>query len=79
MTFALTLGRGIGRAAATVVHAACVSASYTGDFGKDVLEGTTTGYVDNAARLAAARARSNVLRTIAVQVVAVPARRKATA
>lgn len=79
MTFALALGRGIGRSAATVVHAACVSASYTGNFGKDVAEGAVTGYVDNAERLAAARLAVADRRSIAVTVVAVPARRKATA
>ena len=84
MTFGITLGNAIGRTAATLGHAACATANYTGQFGQDVMLGTVESYVTHSERLSAqraavARARERQV-SIAVEVVASPARRaKATA
>lgn len=70
MTIATSIGRTIGRVAATSVHAAVVGAQYTGHFGADLAAGTSAGYVDHTERLAAKRAARNAERgSIAVQVV----------
>ena len=69
MTIAITIGRAIGSSAAHVVHGTCVAASYTGQFGKDLVAGTASGYVDNAARLADLRA-ARPARSIAITVAA---------
>lgn len=55
-SFGIKLGRGIGYAAAATVHGACVAATATGQFGADVVAGTSAGYADHSARLAAVRA-----------------------
>lgn len=55
-SFGIKLGRGLGYAAAATVHGAAVAATATGKFGADVVTGTTTGYTDHSARLAAIRA-----------------------
>lgn len=56
MSIAITIGRGIGYAAAATAHGAIVAANSTGQFGKDLATGTTTGYADHKERLAALRA-----------------------
>jgi len=55
MTIANTLGRAIGATAAYTAHAAAVSIKSTGRFGVDLIDGTTEGYADHSARLAAQR------------------------
>lgn len=54
-TFGLTIGRALGRVAATTVHAGAVAATYTGNFGKDVATGTSLSYAEHSARLATLR------------------------
>lgn len=54
-TFGRTIGAAIGKSAAYVGHAACVSASYTGRFGADLVAGTSEGYATKAAELAERR------------------------
>lgn len=56
MTFGITLGHALGRTAATLGHAACATANYTGQFGQDVMAGTVESYVTHSERLAAVRA-----------------------
>ena len=75
MTFATKFGRAIGYSAAATAHGACVAATYTGQFGKDVVAGTSAGYVDHSVRLAELRAKARPT-SIAIQVV-VPAALKA--
>lgn len=75
-TFGLTIGRAIGRSTATIAHGACVAASYTGQFGKDVASGTVTAHVEHSARFAAIRAGAVAQRPISVAIVP---KRKATA
>lgn len=54
-TFGLTIGRALGRVAATTVHAGAVAATYTGNFGKDVATGTSLAYTEHSERLATLR------------------------
>jgi hypothetical protein len=56
MTIGTTIGKTIGQAAAYTAHGAIKAASYTGQFGRDVVEGTRTGYRTKSDELAAARA-----------------------
>ena len=74
-SFALSLGRGIGYTGAAVVHGAVVATRATGKFGADVVTGTTEGYADHSARLAAVRAGMTAPKSIAIKVT----RAKATA
>lgn len=55
-TIGTTIGRAIGASAAYVGHGAIQAASYTGQFGRDVVAGTREGYQAKASELAAARA-----------------------
>ena len=55
-SFAISLGRGIGYSAAAVAHGAAVSVKATGQFGADVVTGTTEGYAEHAERFASIRA-----------------------
>lgn len=55
MTFGTSLGRGIGRTGATLVHAGAVALSATGKFGTDVAAGTTQAYDEHSVRLAQLR------------------------
>ncbi|MBS0453980.1 MAG: hypothetical protein JSS14_21980 [Proteobacteria bacterium] len=50
-----TLGSALGKGAAYAGHAAIRTAQGTGRFGQDVLSGTTAGYAEKSAQLAAAR------------------------
>lgn len=54
-TFGNTIGRGLGRAAATAVHAGAVAATYTGNFGRDLAAGSADAYAEHSVRLAAQR------------------------
>lgn len=78
-TLGTLIGRGIGRIGATTVHAACVTGTVTGQFGLDVIDGTVTGYVDHAERLAAKRALRPARIAIAVAPVAPVAKARAKA
>lgn len=57
MTIAIKLGRAVGYSAAAVAHGACVAASYTGQFGSDLVSSTASSYASNTERLAAQRAQ----------------------
>jgi hypothetical protein len=52
----IKLGRGIGYTAAAVAHGAAVTVRATGQFGADVVTGTTDGYVEHSERFASLRA-----------------------
>lgn len=54
-TIGFTLGTALGAGAAYAAHGAIRAAQGTGRFGQDVLSGTTSGYQNKAAQLAAAR------------------------
>ena len=54
-TFGRSIGDAIGKSVAYVGHAACVSASYTGRFGSDLVAGAQDGYSTKAAELAERR------------------------
>ena len=54
-SFGVSIGRAIGYSAAAVAHGAAVSVKATGQFGADVVTGTTTGYAEHAERFAAIR------------------------
>ena len=70
MTFATTLGRGLGYTAALAGHALCATSTSTANFALDVAAGAADGYVDHAERLAAKRAARNAERgLIAIAVV----------
>ena len=56
MTIGITIGKAIGNTASYAVHGAKGAAQYTGYFGKDVVEGTTTQYAVKSAELAQLRA-----------------------
>lgn len=56
MSLGNSIGRGLGRAAATTVHAAHVIVSATGQFGKDLVDGTSSAYEEHSDRLARIRA-----------------------
>ena len=56
MTIGTTIGKTIGTTAAYAVHGVIKTGQYTGQFGRDVVEGTRTGYRTKADELAAARA-----------------------
>lgn len=56
MTIGTTIGKTIGQAAAYTAHGAIKAASYTGQFGRDVVQGTREGYRSKAEELAAQRA-----------------------
>lgn len=73
MTIAITIGRAIGSSAAHVAHGACVAASYSGQFGKDLASGTSAGYTDNALRLAAAREAARKARPASIAIKMTPA------
>lgn len=79
MSLAITIGRGIGYAAAATAHGAIVAANASGQFGKDVIAGTQAGYADHSARLAELRANRPVAQAIAIEPVAPKARRTARA
>jgi len=64
-TFGLTIGRALGRTAATAVHAGAVAATYTGNFGKDVATGSVEAYAEHSLRLAAQREAAKAARTFA--------------
>ena len=77
MSIANTIGRSIGYAAAASVHGACVVASSTGQFGKDMATGTKEGYVDHSARLAALRATRTALPAASIAMAVTPAPKRA--
>ena len=87
VSFGTTLGRGIGKLGALAVEGAVRSGQNLGQFGEDVLAGTESGYVEQAALLKANRdaklaARDLVLaqHKASVAVVAVAGKgRRATA
>ena len=54
-SFGIKLGRGVGYAAAAVAHGAAVTVRATGQFGADVVTGTTEGYTEHSERFAALR------------------------
>lgn len=56
-SFGVSIGRAIGYSAAAVAHGAAVSVKATGQFGADVITGTTEGYGEHAERFAAIRAQ----------------------
>lgn len=56
MTIGTTIGKTIGQAAAYTAHGAIKAGQYTGQFGRDIVEGTREGYRSKAEELAAARA-----------------------
>ncbi len=60
MSLGNTIGKGIGRAAATVVHAGHVAAMTSGQFGADVASGTKLSYGEHSTRLAQLRAEYKV-------------------
>ena len=72
MTFGITLGNALGRTAATLGHAACATANYTGQFGQDVMTGTVESYVVHSERLAAVRAEARRARPMTSAAVAEP-------
>lgn len=76
MTFAISLGRAIGATASYTVHSACVLATATGRFGEDIAIGTTTGYVEHSARLAAIRAHATAERPASIALVMKPRAKK---
>lgn len=51
----IKVGRGIGYAAAATAHGAAVAVRATGQFGADIVTGTTDGYVEHSERFAALR------------------------
>lgn len=67
-SFGLTIGRGIGYSAAAVVHGTAVAVKATGQFGADVVAGTTDGYAEHSARLAALRASLPVTRPASIAI-----------
>lgn len=67
-TFGLTIGRALGRAAATTVHAGAVAASYTGNFGKDIATGTSLAYTEHSARLATLRLAAAAARPASIAI-----------
>lgn len=79
-SFGNSVGRAIGYTAAATVNATVVAAKATGRFGQDVIDGTTDGYAEHAARFAAQRELVyGQHKSIAVAVVRPRARAKATA
>lgn len=54
-TFGNTIGRALGYSAAATIHGACVAATYTGQFGQDIMTGTAESYTEHKARLAMTR------------------------
>ena len=73
-TFGLTIGRALGRTAATAVHGAAVAATYTGNFGKDVATGSALAYTEHSLRLAAQREAAKASREFTPIVAAQPTR-----
>ena len=61
-SFGVSIGRAIGYSAAAVAHGAACSVKATGQFGADVVAGTTTGYVEHSERFAALRKEANAAR-----------------
>lgn len=79
-SFAISLGRGIGYSAAAVAHGAVVATRATGQFGADVVTGTTEGYIEHSERFAAVRAQVAAQRTQSIAInVKRPIKAKATA
>lgn len=64
----VSIGRGIGYSAAAVAHAAAVSVKATGQFGADVVTGTTEGYVEHSERFAALRAQAAKARPASIAI-----------
>ncbi|MDP2323509.1 MAG: hypothetical protein Q8N51_05710 [Gammaproteobacteria bacterium] len=54
-SFGNTIGRAVGYSAAALAHGAAVSVNATGRFGRDVVLGTTEGYVEHSERFATLR------------------------
>lgn len=79
MSIAITIGRGIGYAAAATAHGAIVAANASGQFGKDVITGTQAGYADHSARLAELRANRPAPTAMVIETVAPKGRRTARA
>ena len=67
-SFGITLGRGIGYSAAAVAHGTAVAVKATGQFGADVVAGTTDGYVEHSERFAAMRAQIAGQRTKSIAI-----------
>ena len=68
MSLGNTIGRGIGRTGATLVHVGAVTLKTTGQFGADVVTGTALAYSEHSARLAQLRAEYKVpARKIAIK------------
>jgi hypothetical protein len=67
-SFAVSIGRGIGYSAAAVAHGAAVSVKATGQFGADVVAGTTEGYIEHSERFAAIRAQVAGQRTKSIAI-----------
>lgn len=80
-TVGIKLGRAIGYTGAAIAHGAISTAKATGRFGEDVLVGTSAGYAEHSARLAAVRAQVTASRpvSIAISVKRPAARRTAKA
>lgn len=82
-TFGTTVGRAVGRIAATTVHSVAVVVTSTGRFGQDVAAGAGAGYSEHSDRLAALRVQAAALRAApnryAIEEVQLPARKRATA
>lgn len=55
MTFGIRVGSFIGSSAALAVHGVKAGASYTGQFGADVVTGAQVGYAGKTAALVAKR------------------------
>ena len=67
-TFGLTIGRALGRVAATTVHAGAVAVTYTGNFGKDMATGTNLAYTEHSARLATLRMANAAARPASIAI-----------
>ena len=72
MTIGITIGRAVGRSAATIVHAGAVAATYTGQLGADLATGTVLAYGEHSARLATLRLAALQQRTQSIAIVAKP-------
>ena len=57
MTIGISIGRGIGKTAAALVHVSAKSATYAGQFGTDIAAGASSGYTESAAEYSARRAQ----------------------
>lgn len=74
----IKLGRAVGYTGAAIAHGAISATKATGRFGEDVLVGTSAGYSEHSARLAAVRAQIAAERPASIAIVVKP-RSRATA